>query len=504
MKKKFFSLLVFLATLLTVLPCFAADEQKAFKTLNDFSGARFSTYSGSTAVYHTQNAIPNANNFVYYSTIADAIVALKSNKVDAFVCDDPVARLAVSKNPELRVFPEPIYPDNYGFAFPKNSPLTPQFNKIIQKFASDGTLQKLKDIWLGSDETKKILPKQDWSGKNGTIRCFHDYTSEPIIYVGSDGPLGYEMDVLLRIAKELDMKVELTMCEFDGLLAALQSGKADVICGCMSIMPERKNVVDFSDPHYKAALVLLVRNETYVAPKENFFDSIMASFNRTFIVENRWKLILDGLWVTILISACAGVGGLLLGFILCMLKRKGSKTLRQIVSTFIRLIQGTPIVVFLMILYFIVFGSVNIAPLPIAILGFTINFGVYAAEIYNSGLDTVDNGQREAALALGYTPKQTFWKVIFPQAAQHFLPILKGEFISMVKTTSVVGYISVQDLTMVTDIIHARTMEAFFPLIVTAAIYLIIANLLTSFLDLIEIKINPKHSKRTVKGVKMQ
>ena len=128
---------------------------------------------------------------------------------------------------------------------------------------------------------------------------------------------------------------------------------------------------------------------------------------------------------------------------------------------------------------------------------------MYAAEIYNSGLDTVDNGQREAALALGYTPKQTFWKVIFPQAAQHFLPILKGEFISMVKTTSVVGYISVQDLTMVTDIIHARTMEAFFPLIVTAAIYLIIANLLTSFLDLIEIKINPKHSKRTVKGVKM-
>ena len=171
MKKKIFNLLVFLATLLPVLPCFAAGEQKVFKTLNDFSEARFSTYSGSTAVYHTQNAIPHANNFVYYSTIADAIVALKSNKVDAFVCDDPVARLAVSKNPELRVFPEPIYPDNYGFAFPKNSPLTPQFNKIIQKFASDGTLQKLKDIWLGSDETKKILPKQDWSGKNGTIRC---------------------------------------------------------------------------------------------------------------------------------------------------------------------------------------------------------------------------------------------------------------------------------------------------------------------------------------------
>ena len=92
MKKKIFSMLIFLATLLTLLPCLASDGEKSFKTLNDFSEARFSTYSGSTAVYHTQNAIPHANNFVYYSTIADAIVALKSNKVDAFVCDDPVAR----------------------------------------------------------------------------------------------------------------------------------------------------------------------------------------------------------------------------------------------------------------------------------------------------------------------------------------------------------------------------------------------------------------------------
>jgi polar amino acid transport system substrate-binding protein len=294
------------------------------------------------------------------------------------------------------------------------------------------------------------------------------------------------------------------MCEFDGLVAALQSDKADVISGCMSITPERVTNVDFSSPHYRAALVLLIRNEEYVHVETNFWENLKTSFERTFIVENRWKLILNGLGVTILISFCAGFCGLLLGFLLCMLKREGSHSIRKITNIFIHLVQGTPIVVFLMILYFIIFGSVSISPLPIAILGFTINFGVYAAEIYQNGLNTVDNGQREAALALGYTPKQTFWKVIFPQAAQHFLPILKAQYVSMVKETSIVGYISVQDLTMVTDIIHARTMEAFFPLIVTAAIYFIIADLLTSFLRIIEIKIDPKRGKRTVKGVKMQ
>lgn len=504
MKKKIFSMLIFLATLLTLLPCFASDGEKSFKTLNDFSGARFSTLNGTVADKLTQSVIPNSDNFVYYYTVADGIMALKSNKVDAFVLDDPICRLAAARNPEVMVFHEPVMPDQYGFAFPKGSPLRDKFNTVIRKFYEDGTLQNLRDIWLGADESKKVLLKQDWPGKNGTIRYYHDYLVEPIVYVGADGPLGLEIDLALRVAKELDMKIELTKCEFGGLIASLQSGKADVVSGSMSITEERKKSVDFADSHYKAALVLLVRNDSYVASNESFIDSVKASFEKTFIVENRWKLIVDGLLVTILISACAGFGGLFLGFLLCMLKREGSKPVRNFINTFIRLLKSTPIVVFLMIAYYIIFGSVNISALWVAILAFTINFGVYAAETYSTGLDTVDNGQREAALALGYTPKQTFWKVIFPQAARHFLPILKGDFIAMVKETSIVGYISVQDLTMVSDIIHSRTMEAFFPLLVTAMIYLIIANMLTTVLDIIEIKIDPKHGKRTVKGVKMQ
>ena len=504
MPKKFFSLLVFLATLLTLLPCFAANEEKSYKTLNDFSGARFCTLTETICDKLTQKVIPNSENFISYNTVADAIFALKSNKVDAFVSDEPVCRLAAAKNPEVMVFHEPIMPDQYGFAFPKGSPLRDKFNTVIRKFQEDGTLQNLRDIWLGADDSKKVLIKQDWAGKNGTIRYFHDYLVEPIVYIGPDGPLGYEIDLAMRIAKELDMKIKLTKCEFGGLIASLKSGKADVIGGSISITDERKKAVDFADPHYKASLVLLIRNNAYITSNESFIDSMKASFEKTFIVENRWKLIVNGLLVTIFISACAGFGGLFLGFFLCMLKREGSKSVRNFINTFIHLIKSIPIVVFLMILYYIIFGSANLSALWIAILGFTINFGVCAAETYSNGLDTVDNGQQEAALALGYTPKQTFWKVVFPQAARHFLPVLKGDFIAMVKETSIVGYISVEDLTTVSDIIHSRTMEAFFPIIITAVIYLAIAHLLTLALDVIEIKIDPKQRKRTVKGVKLQ
>ena len=324
MPKNFLRLLVFLATLLTLLPCFAANEEKSFKTLNDFNGARFSTINGTVADKLTQAVIPNADNFVYYNTVADGIMALKSNKVDAFVLDEPICQLAAARNPEVMVFHEPVMPDQYGFAFPKGSPLRDKFNTVIRKFQEDGTLQNLRNIWLGADDSKKVLLKQDWAGKNGTIRYFHDYLVEPIVYIGSDGPLGYEIDLAMRIAKELDMKIELTKCEFGGLIASLQSGKADVISGSMSITEERKKTVDFADSHYKAALVLMVRNDAYKGSNESFVDSIKASFEKTFIVENRWKLIIDGLLVTILISACAGFGGLFLGFFLCILKREGS------------------------------------------------------------------------------------------------------------------------------------------------------------------------------------
>ena len=310
MPKNFLRLLVFLATLLTLLPCFAANGEKSFKTLNDFSGARFSTLNGTVADKLTQEVIPNSDNFVYYNTVADGIMALKSNKVDAFVLDEPICQLAAARNPEVMVFHEPVMPDQYGFAFPKGSPLRDKFNTVIRKFQEDGTLQNLRNIWLGADDSKKVLIKQDWAGKNGTIRYFHDYLVEPIVYIGSDGPLGYEIDLAMRIAKELDMKIELTKCEFGGLIASLQSGKADVISGSMSITEERKKTVDFADSHYKAALVLMVRNDAYKGSNESFVDSIKASFEKTFIVENRWKLIIDGLLVTILISACAGFGGL--------------------------------------------------------------------------------------------------------------------------------------------------------------------------------------------------
>ena len=154
-----------------------------------------------------------------------------------------------------------------------------------------------------------------------------------------------------------------------------------------------------------------------------------------------------------------------------------------------------------MILYYIIFGKIDISAIFVSIIGFSVNFGAYVSEMMRTGIEAVDKGQIEAANALGFSKLQTFWKITFPQAARHFLPIVKGEFISMVKMTSVVGYIAIQDLTKVSDIIRSRTLEAFFPLIATAIIYFLVANILTLLLSRLEVKLDPKRGKNKLKGV---
>ena len=225
------------------------------------------------------------------------------------------------------------------------------------------------------------------------------------------------------------------------------------------------------------------------------------SFYNNFVKEMRWKLLAGGLGVTLVISACAGCIGMALGFGLCMIRRSGPLFFRRAAAAFVRAIQGTPVLVLLMLIYYVVFGGVDIPSMAAAIIGFSINFAVYVSEMMKTGIESVAPGQPEAARARGYTGKQAFMKIVMPQAARHFLPVVKGEFISMVKMTSVVGYIAIQDLTKASDIIRSRTYEAFFPLIVTAVLYFLASWLAASLIGRVEISLDPKRRREILKGV---
>ena len=148
-----------------------------------------------------------------------------------------------------------------------------------------------------------------------------------------------------------------------------------------------------------------------------------------------------------------------------------------------------------MIIYYVVFASMNIYPAVVAVFAFGLNFGAYVSEMFRTSIESIDNGQKESGIAGGFSKVQTFIYIIMPQAARQALPVYKGEFISLGKMTSIVGYIAVQDLTKASDIIRSRTFDAFFLLIMAALLYLTLAWLLTCLLGYLEVSVDPKRTR---------
>lgn len=220
-------------------------------------------------------------------------------------------------------------------------------------------------------------------------------------------------------------------------------------------------------------------------------QELKSSFISNFIDDNRWRYITDGLKITLLVTVFAVLIGVVLGFLIAIVRTTHDKTgklkiLSAICKVYLTVIRGTPVVVQLMIIYFIIFGSVDISKVVVAIVAFGINSGAYVAEIFRSGIMSIDNGQFEAGRSLGFNYAQTMMYIVMPQAFKNVLPTLCNEFISLLKETSVSGYIALQDLTKGGDIIRSRTYDAFMPLIAVALIYLAMVMIFTKLVSLLE------------------
>lgn len=228
---------------------------------------------------------------------------------------------------------------------------------------------------------------------------------------------------------------------------------------------------------------------------KDWFIEFGDKFYNTFIVENRWMYLVNGLGTTLLITALALVIGIMLGFIVAIIRSTNQRTGKLRAANFIcriylTVFRGTPMVVQLLIIYFVIFGSVNISKVLVAVIAFGLNSAAYVAEIVRSGIMSVDNGQFEAGASLGFGYTKTMISIILPQALRNILPALGNEAIVLLKETSVSGYIALEDLTKGGDIIRSNTYEAFLPLIAVAAVYLIMVIIMSSLVSRLERKLS--------------
>ena len=520
--KRYAILILITACLITVMAlpgrAFAGGDA-GYQTMADFKGKTISLLSGTSFDVHIENnpVLQGDVKLLYQNSDVDSISSVLSGKSDAIAMDMPNAEIVVAEHPELVIFPEIIQQDDYGFGFQKGSPLVAPFNEAMNKLIAQGLRNEMTAKWMGNDESAKVLIDQDWEGANGTLRFWVNTGTPPMGYLGPEGtPVGYAVDFVLHVAREMDYKVEITECAFDGLIPALQGGKADLAGRSMSITAERLEKIDFSDPFYSGGSVMIVPVDKVdpavltVNTAENGDESesglaasIGRSFNRTFVQENRWNVFLKGFINTLLITFASMVFGCALGFGLFFLCRKTAKAVLNIVQAVTGVIVGIPAVVLLMVLFYVVFGKRDISGIIVSIIAFTLTFGTSVFHMLQTGTGAVDHGQTEGAYALGFSDNETFFTVIFPQALMHILPIFKGELVSLLKATAVVGYIAVQDLTRAGDMVRNRTFEAFFSLISVAVIYYITGRLMSLLIGVVQTRIDParRSSRKILEGV---
>ena len=285
-------------------------------------------YESSSTQFESQldKYLPESEKVLFNAT-TDCIVALKNNKIDGFVTDLPNAKYVVDVAEGMMIVPEYLDEDNYGFLMKKGSPFVAEFNNVIKKFEQMNILKDLEEKWFTDfKHPNKEMPTQDSSKiYKKTIKAVTSAIMEPMSYLNDKNEIiGYDAELLIKICDELDYKVEFLnpVNDVGSVIASVEANKADIGFNGISITEERMKKFDFTLPVYKGAAVIVVKNGIYTS---NFFDKIGNSFHKTFVVEQRWLMILDGMFMTLIISLCSGILGLLLGFGICMLRRRKNK-----------------------------------------------------------------------------------------------------------------------------------------------------------------------------------
>lgn len=486
MKKKiriFLMALMCMAFLTMYVKADAQAKSKTIKTVDDLKGAKIGVQLGTTGDIYSSDyeGDKEGTTVERYNKMADAVQALKQNKIDCVIIDEQPALTVAKDNSDLKILEEEFVSEEYAICIAKgNDELTDKINSALEELKADGTIKSIISNYIGEEKGKhpyKTPEGTKYSGK--TLVAATNATFTPYEYYENEKVTGIDIDIITAIGDRLGMKVEIADMEFDAIINSVSSGKADVGIAGLTVTKDRLKSINFSNSYAKSKQVIIVK-----AGKEGNKIGIVEKFKKNFIKDNRWKYITKGLKNTLIIAIFSAILGIILGFLVAFVRvthdRTGKiKLLNRVCKLYLTVVRGTPMMIQLLIMYYVIFKSVNVDKVLVAVLAFAVNSGAYVAEILRSGIMSVDNGQFEAGRSLGLTYKVTMMSIILPQAVKNVLPALCNEFITLLKETSICGYIGLNDLTRGGDIIRSNTFDAFMPLILVAIIYLFFVQLLT-------------------------
>ncbi len=487
-----------------------ADEEKETvsnaQKLSVLEGKTAGVTTGTPQDQIVRENIPGAK-LKYFNNIADLTLALKSKKVDFITLSTVNYYGLLEQYPEFGYLDVVMQTYDVGSIFPKNdegSRLCAKLNQYIQEIKDNGKLEQLQNYWLHPRDWKGIsIPK---TGENGVLRMATSNTFKPFSFMLKGKNAGFDIAVIAGFCEEYGYGLEIENVDFSGALSGIAAGKYDLAAGQISWTAERAKSVLYSDFYYTQKMVPILVATDVDSPylvsageaQKSKVSGILSSIRRTLLDESRWKSILQGLGITLIITLAGFALANLLGVLFCGLAMSKRRPMRWIAGIYSGLMQGLPMVVVLMILYYVIFTHSR-SNVTVAVIGFGMVFGAYLAQLFQSGINSVDKGQWEAALAMGLNKPQAFRGIVLPQAVRHMLPAYFSNLISLLKGTAIVGYIAITDLTKVGDIIRSNTYEAVVPLMTVALIYLALAGLILLGMNLIQRRLTGGNRRKRIR-----
>lgn len=410
----------------------------------------------------------------------DGVQAVRQGMADVFVTDEIALTAEARERLNMKLAFRGNESFDVAFAVRKgNEELLKELNAFIAASKADGSLDAIISHWIQGTPAP-AAPDYGEASAGKTLRCVTALNMEPVCYLGEGGQwMGMDADVLKSFAAWSGRRFEMKFQDFGSAIIALSTGQCDLVSACLFITDERRKTVDFSDPYYRCRPGYFV-----LAGRDSARLGLMERLKMNLVAEGRWKLIVDGLVETLKITLLAILLGTILGAGVCAMLRSRRKWARSAANLYGSFIQGIPTLVLLLIMFYVILADTGLSASLVAIITFALCFAWSAGSIFDTSISSVPRGQTEAGLSLGFTPFRTFTGIVFPQALKKGLPLYAGECVALLKSTSIVGYIAIQDLTRASDLIRSRTFDAMVPLLVVTVLYFVLAWLIRLLLNL--------------------
>lgn len=467
---------------LCLVGCAKEGVSRELHSEADLAGQKVGVTAGSA--YDLRLSSRDDITLLRYNTLSDELQALKQGQIDVIAKDNCSLTKGEMRRLGVRVafFGNDSLP--CGIPFRKSDvALCDSLSHFIDSLSATGELQQLVARWRECDDpSAATMPDLGPQPHGKTLKVGVCLELAPIAYQVGDTWRGFEAEVIQRFGRHIGRPVSLQYYPFSSILPALQAGSIDLIIGGVYITEERQREMLFSSSYFSACTAYTVKDGA--EESASLGTRMKEMVHNNLVVEDRWRYITGGLWETVKISLCAILLGTILGAAVCWMRMSRRRWVAGTASVYINLMRGIPMLVFLMIMFYVVFAGTGLSGSAVAVVSFALVFAAYVSEMFRTAIQAVGKEQTEAGLALGFTPWQTARLIVAPQALRNVMPVYKGQVITLIKGTSIVGYIAIQDLTRAGDIIRTRTFDAFFPLLVVTVLYFLLAWLIGKILDL--------------------